>query len=937
MSKFINFNLAHDEQLQHDAELKRSRQSANRLALNLDAFSHHIPSLYQLFHQHQCQQFSLFVNKRQQFDLVDFAEGRVIYGLDADIAAEVTSFLAKAPVVYLNDNPHKYQSTLSGRIEYTAVPDSPDVIVMFGLGLGNALVELLHRVKPKYVLVYEPELDFFSTSVYVADWRGLLEHCANIGCQLFLQMGDNAHSLPEDLRELLALDPSISTAYFYRHYFDPVMDDVFMRHVRYSADYGQLVPKGVLFAGFKAFDDFIEQRSGCPLANQDWTLVADDDAAQQLFTQNLATFRRLYPSIADNFAKYQPKRWQLVRLRSGNTALWHAERGALFQSPSTTQTEQAVEHFIKAPFQHTVVDGFARVWKFRHYIHNQFNDKFLELFQRYQKSQLQLPEQVESLIFFGIGHADHIAQMHARREIRYLYLCEPNQDFFYASLYRFDWTALLASWEQRSGRVYLNVGDDGSNYVTDFMDQFYVVGPYALADTYLYQSYFHQGLQQAIRKLTADLKVMLAAGENFDHARYGIVHTLTGIKQGYPYMRSDRSLRQFPLLQQVPVIVVGNGPSLDGLIPTLKAIADQAIIVSCGTALRALHKYGIKPDLHAEIEQNRSTFDWITQVPDAAYLKDIVLISNNGIHPDSAALFKEVWLAFKRGESATVIFRDLLDAGPFSQLEFCYPTVSNLVLNFCTAAGFKYFYLFGVDLGFKDPMRHHSAASSYYNVNNQQIYDYQRVHGDAHPIRGNFAPVVYTKHEFDFSRKVITQTIKAHPGIEVYNCSDGALIEGTRPLLPDHILLSADLDKKACLAALAECFTGLPDQVLSKFELLASRAEIEQCRDALLALLEQPVANKTEALALVRKQWDLVAALGRQRRVLFFYLFFGSSNYVSGVLTKFASACTSDGDADLTLFHEAIALWRQYLMQAVDSYLEQPLQLDCTEAGLPKG
>ena len=52
-----------------------------------------------------------------------------------------------------------------------------------------------------------------------------------------------------------------------------------------------------------------------------------------------------------------------------------------------------------------------------------------------------------------------------------------------------------------------------------------------------------------------------------------------------------------------PVFVVGNGPSLDSSLAFLKKNSDDIIIISCGTAIRALLKNNIKPDLHIEMER----------------------------------------------------------------------------------------------------------------------------------------------------------------------------------------------------------------------------------------------------------------------------------------------------------------------------------------------
>ncbi|MEN3027707.1 MAG: hypothetical protein ABDH29_00415, partial [Aquificaceae bacterium] len=49
------------------------------------------------------------------------------------------------------------------------------------------------------------------------------------------------------------------------------------------------------------------------------------------------------------------------------------------------------------------------------------------------------------------------------------------------------------------------------------------------------------------------------------------------------------------------------------------------------------------------------------------------------------------------------------------------------------------------------------------------------------PIPGNFGGIVYTNQWFAITKYGIEQTIRKK-GVKVYNTSDGALIEGAKPL-----------------------------------------------------------------------------------------------------------------------------------------------------------
>ncbi|MFB1034847.1 MAG: DUF115 domain-containing protein, partial [Sinobacterium sp.] len=318
-----------------------------------------------------------------------------------------------------------------------------------------------------------------------------------------------------------------------------------------------------------------------------------------------------------------------------------------------------------------------------------------------------LPDKVPSIIMFGLGVGYQLEKLLDEHTVEKLFICEPNPDFFYASLFAIDWQAIFETVEKSESRIYLNIGDDGTNLFRDLLSQFYAIGPYILNSTYFYQSYYNASLNSAISQLREQLQVVISMGEYFDHAYYGIAHTKEGMKRKIPVLASNPASKLSYDDKEVPIFIVGNGPSLDSSIDAIKEWQGQAIVVSCGTTLQALHRHGITPDFHAEIEQNRSTYDWAVLIGDLEYLKDITLISCNGIHPDTCDLYKDVLIAFKEGESSTIYALNVLGRKNFETLLNAFPTVSNFAIDLFSTIGVTSIYLIGVDLGFVDVKHHH--------------------------------------------------------------------------------------------------------------------------------------------------------------------------------------------------------------------------------------
>ena len=120
-----------------------------------------------------------------------------------------------------------------------------------------------------------------------------------------------------------------------------------------------------------------------------------------------------------------------------------------------------------------------------------------------------------------------------------LFICEPNKDFFYASLYAIDWHNIIKSFDEGKKRLYLNIGDDGSNLTNDLLVQFQSVGPYVLANTYFYQTYVNEKLTDSVAQLREQLLVMIAMGDYFDNAKYGIAHTRWALESDVPFLLSN--------------------------------------------------------------------------------------------------------------------------------------------------------------------------------------------------------------------------------------------------------------------------------------------------------------------------------------------------------------------------------------------------------------
>lgn len=569
--------------------------------------------------------------------------------------------------------------------------------------------------------------------------------------------------------------------------------------------------------------------------------------------------------------------------------------------------------------------------KLNGYLHYQYVSETEALLEKLHETKGTLPSEIKSLILFGLGTGYQLQALLETHCIDKLFICEPNRDFFYASLFAIDWQAIFDDVDSNEKRLYINIGDDGSNLSRDLTQQFYAIGPYNIADTYFYQSYYNPTLSHAIANMREHLQLMISMGEYFDHARFGISHTKEMIERGAPILVNKKNRAMNKNIAEVPVFIIGNGPSLDASIDALKEWKDTAIVISCGTALMPLERAGITPDFHAEIEQNRSTFDWCSRVGAFNYLKNITLISCNGIHPDTSDLFKNCLIAFKDGESSTVSTLEVLGRENYSELEFAFPTVANLVTNLVCELGFAQIYLFGIDLGFVDDSYHHSKDSGYYDEDGNELYDYREANNTAIKTVGNFRKHVFTKYEFKISRSILEQVFARYPTSVCYNTSDGARIKGASPLDPELILTtSTPQDKQHSIHFIhtvafkpADNFSNFATRYAQRFQLDSFKEEAEK----LLDIIENSEPTKASASELIHTQRKFIFDSYSRGKSLLFYLFHGSINYSNAFLSKVLAS-----DEAETLMPEALSFWQKWAKILIDDYLEAPEAFDLTSS-----
>lgn len=950
MLKNIKLHLDSDEdkQLLLDGELARHISKTHRK--NVYAFAQSMPSMMDIVTTEDKGYVSVFSNKHGDINLVDLGTGRTLYGLEPkkEVAQHLEQFCqhplfvdfsAAEPETGSSDAATTAQpQTLSALPVYqqkasaTPLPASVDVMVVLGVGIGWHIESLLNDYDIKHLVIYEPEEAYFKNSVTLCDWSHIFNLASQKGTGIYIQFGMDSRNLVEDMEELRQA-VAVDGFYLYRHYNHPVFRSV-EASIR-DRCWSQLKQNGLHINTEEKANEYLPA----------WSLPADIFSYQSvtpenaLYQSNMAAFKAYFPDIYEEFNAYQPGTWLPVAETNNEQAVNIAKRDDLttwYGQHAREECRASFQGFCEAPAKDGVVLGYHGT-KLKHYHHYQLVQETEELLKA-EESKLRLPEEVKSLIMFGLGAGYQLETLCENHTIGNLFICEPNRDFFYSSLFAIDWHAILTKIDKDGGRLYLNIGDDGSNLFRDLLNRFYSIGPYILANTFFYQTYYNSVLNSAVAQLREQLQTVIAMGEYFDHAYYGINQTHSVIKSQQSFLKGKPANYLSQQSRDVPVFLIGNGPSLDDAIEFIKEWQDKAILISCGTSLQSLNRYGITPDFHSEIEQNRSSFDWAASVADYDYLKQIDLLSCNGIHPDTVALYRNSYLAFKDGESSTTSTLEVLNRSEFESLKFAFPTVSNFSLNLILSLGFSQVYLFGVDLGFKEQKKHHSSSSGYYDGDGEEFYDYADKNNTSIMVEGNFSPRVFTKYEFKVAKVMLEQSLAQHK-VDCYNTADGAKISGTNSLQAENILITTTAKEKQ--QALGEVknqafspidYADFKHKLDSKYSDDTLRHELEVFR----SYIQKPFTTPAEVEFLIEQQKVLLFASYKHGKSLLFYYLYGTVNFINALFTRLLNIAGGE-EKVLEVCEEARQHWLSTFDDMLFAITTDKGAFDCTHSLADRG
>jgi hypothetical protein len=538
-------------------------------------------------------------------------------------------------------------------------------------------------------------------------------------------------------------------------------------------------------------------------------------ASEELHKRNMAFLAKFLPGISKSLTNYKPK-GELVwtekgdlNVRTGNVFLYkHGAKGDTEAQVNAFQRNPTRVVFAKPEFMFEEVEGASRPDEGKEYAFatQKYDDRNVDAHAEYfvremggvmRDKQAKVANVITKkdenyfLIIYGLGLGYQIQPLVEMFNPSVLILLESDLEAFYHSTFTFDWEGFYDQQNDAKKKIRIIFENDATTMMAKLNGA--VQGECLL------------GLDGVISFVHSHSPVLNVVFSEFNSAKTANLASFIGftvdefnmMKNSFRNLRpgTKRVLNTVRKKANVPVIIVGSGPSLEDNIEWLKSMQDRAVIISSGSSMAVLLKNGIKPDFQAVLERAKAVYDRHKDAAEQWDLKDTHVVLTTTIWPGIDAFFKDVIYFFRPALSPLGVFcRDNAEI-----LNHEGPQVTNTAFAFARRLSFSEYYLLGIDLGAADPNRPRAEKAWISpGVKQREL---------TIPVRGNHGRTVFTDRSLTQQRQTIENQIRSIPGGPVYNLGGGVRIAGAEAKFASEVeLKELGAEKKELVQQLVDQF-----------------------------------------------------------------------------------------------------------------------------------
>lgn len=385
-------------------------------------------------------------------------------------------------------------------------------------------------------------------------------------------------------------------------------------------------------------------------------------------------------------------------------------------------------------------------------------------------------DKIYKFIFIGTGLGIHIHTINKKLQPFTTLIIEPELEVFRLSLFITDYSEL----QKGNSKLFLSIQDDKQTRIS-VLDGFYNY------HNYMNYNIKHHLLIENDKYLYDEIVSYFSTNSvlafPYTHTIRNLFITKTFAKDGYKFLNFDTMLEKKVLLDK-HILLIAAGPSLDNYTAWIKENQDKFIVICVDVIVKKLEKANIIPDIVVSIDPSHLCAEFL-DTHDKDFLNNSAIILLSQQHDDVLDVIKKDNTYISQ---SIPLFRNIGYLGSASNVG----TVSYM---FAVHLGAKNIYTIGTDAAFNQKTGNRYAEDSSYkqsetledlNEEKNLISSY-----DIIEVKGNLRDKVKTNRSllaFKDSFESVTFSLKKYYEYDVYNLSDGVLIDGFSPLTHKELI-----------------------------------------------------------------------------------------------------------------------------------------------------
>lgn len=505
------------------------------------------------------------------------------------------------------------------------------------------------------------------------------------------------------------------------------------------------------------------------------------------FNRNMEYFRQNIPKLHQQISEHTLQYTRIEGDEQGNIDLRVHDK-LLYRGSADDYAEQEVEKFTQqlAPGAkiRTVSPPAADSYSGKRYFFRSIEHTLKQLHANFHASDCEytLDDHYPMVVVMGIGLGLHIQKLIEKKSIHTLFVVEPDIERFIASCYITDWSQIFPQFNPSHGKQFSFILPFGAKTPNDvFVAAWNELIHYAPRFPVMSLFYNHKRTranQAAISQFYEDHHVFLSSWGNYDDELNQLNHALHNFRSKREFLKPHDVSSLSDELRNVPVVIVGGGPSVDERIDWIKENRDKIFLISAGSSLRTVAHHGLKPDLHAELESDYNTatmYEFIGK----EYMEDLVVIGPTQLSPVAFNYFDQCKMFFKDSTCHTAIF----ESEKPTVIAHATPTCTNTAVAVAFYYQFKNIFLLGVDLSYKNIDNTHASGSIYFDPDAPDVVkhamDLKKYEPRFKGINVKGEEVLTESIYFTTKRRIENGIIEYGKLCNVYNMSSGLKIKGS--------------------------------------------------------------------------------------------------------------------------------------------------------------